>query len=536
MKVKAVIFDLDGTLLDTGRGIVKCVASTLSQMGLAVPNEEICESFVGPPLKKRFLELFKTDEKAADDFVRLFREEYAKGDIFLADRYPGMDECLALLRGRFPLAVATNKREDFAVKLLEKFEMASYFDAICGSDATSSITKEQIVANAAKRLGVKPADCLMVGDSLNDAEAAAKLGMQFIGVTYGYGFKSENDQANFLAYAQTSIKIKEIVLHFEEIQMKKNNRDKKKSFCEEDFVPVEKCRFCGGTTKELGIYLKSPLIHHTKCMTCEAVSYDKILKQEKIPVLYSEYAYSSESDSKVTFSNIDRFAKHLLKYCVRFKKNIRSGKSLKIMDFGGGDGSLSYVFAKKMMHAGLCDKADIAVIDFEKTICKSDSPNIKIMHYDNLDLIDKDVSFNIIIASAILEHLPNLREDWNKILMHFKDDGLIYVRTPYKYPLFNLLKKIGIRIGLHFPEHIWDLGQNFYKHLASDDIKLVASRPSIVETSFKMNFFSCLAAHCLKAPWYICHFWPYVGGWEAIYVKNGNELYRNKRESPLGGE
>lgn len=197
MNIKAIVFDLDGTLLDTGKGIVKCVASTLAKMGLDVPDEETSKTFVGPPLKKRFLEFFESDEKTADDFVRLFREEYAKGDIFLADRYPGMDECLTTLYERFLLAVATNKREDLAIKLLEKFEMVSYFNAICGSDAASTITKGQIVANAAKRLSVEPTGCLMVGDSVNDAEAAERLGMSFIGVTYGYGFKNENDLTTF---------------------------------------------------------------------------------------------------------------------------------------------------------------------------------------------------------------------------------------------------------------------------------------------------------------------------------------------------
>lgn len=226
MNVKAIIFDLDGTLLDTGKGIVKCVLSTLSKMGFAAPNEEICKTFVGPPLKKRFLELFKTDEKTADDFVRLFREEYAKGDIFLADCYPEMDECLAELHERFPLAVATNKREDLAVKLLEEFEMASYFDAICGSDAASIMTKDQIIENATKWLGIEPANCIMIGDSSNDAESAEKLGMPFIGVTYGYGFKNERDFAkfSFFTYAPTPIKIKEIILHFGE-----NANEKKQS-------------------------------------------------------------------------------------------------------------------------------------------------------------------------------------------------------------------------------------------------------------------------------------------------------------------
>ena len=197
MNIKAIVFDLDGTLLDTGKGIVKCVASTLAKMGLDVPDEETSKTFVGPPLKKRFLELFEANEKTADDFVRLFREEYAKGDIFLADRYPGMDGCLAGLHKRFLLAVATNKREDLAVRLLEKFEMSQYFDAICGSDVASTLTKEQIVAKAVERLGSTPTDCLMIGDSANDAGAAELLGMSFVGVTYGYGFKGEDDLMSF---------------------------------------------------------------------------------------------------------------------------------------------------------------------------------------------------------------------------------------------------------------------------------------------------------------------------------------------------
>jgi len=209
MNVKAIIFDLDGTLLDTGRGIAKCVASTLDKMGLDVPDEGTCKTFIGPPLKKHFLELFKADEETADDFVRLFREEYANGDIFLAERYPGMDECLAGLHKRFPLAVATNKREDLAIQILKKFEIIHYFDAICGSDALSTATKVQIVANVTKRLDVAYENCLMVGDSANDAETAEKLGMPFIGVTYGYGFKSEVDIELFphIGYASTPLQI-----------------------------------------------------------------------------------------------------------------------------------------------------------------------------------------------------------------------------------------------------------------------------------------------------------------------------------------
>lgn len=194
---KLIIFDLDGTLLDTGRGISKCIASTLGKMGFKVPDEETCKTFVGPPLKKRFLELFDADENTADAVMRAFREEYGKGDVFLADRYAGMEECLATLHEHFSLAVATYKREDHAVKLLEKFGMAPFFDKICGSDAAATMTKNQIVEKAMNLVGVTPADCLLIGDSANDAESAAQLGIPFIGVTYGYGFKSDADIAKF---------------------------------------------------------------------------------------------------------------------------------------------------------------------------------------------------------------------------------------------------------------------------------------------------------------------------------------------------
>lgn len=196
-ELKLIIFDLDGTLLDTGRGISKCVASTLGKMGFKVPDEETCKTFVGPPLKKRFLELYDADEKTADAVMRTFREEYGKGDVFLADLYAGMEECLAVLRKRFTLAVATYKREDHAIKLLEKFGMAQFFDTICGSDAAATMTKNQIVEKAMNQLGVNPAESILVGDSSNDAESAAQLGIPFIGVTYGYGFKSEADIARF---------------------------------------------------------------------------------------------------------------------------------------------------------------------------------------------------------------------------------------------------------------------------------------------------------------------------------------------------
>ena len=86
-----------------------------------------------------------------------------------------MEECLTTLQKRFPLAVATYKREDHAVQLLEKFGMVHFFDAICGSDAAATKTKSQIVEKAMNLVDATSAESLLVGDSANDAESAAHL-------------------------------------------------------------------------------------------------------------------------------------------------------------------------------------------------------------------------------------------------------------------------------------------------------------------------------------------------------------------------
>lgn len=212
--MKLIIFDLDGTLLDTGEGIIKSLKFALSKFGLPVPNDETCKSFVGPPLKKRFLELYDSDEQTAGALLACFREEYGKGDLFLASRYEGMEECLNNLHTHYSLAVATNKREDHAKALIEKFDMLPFFDAICGSNPSATMTKEKIIKSTTKRLRIPLSDSLMIGDSDNDAIAADNLGIPFIGVTYGYGFKNTADIAQFphIGSANTPLEIKKFIV------------------------------------------------------------------------------------------------------------------------------------------------------------------------------------------------------------------------------------------------------------------------------------------------------------------------------------
>lgn len=198
--------------------------------------------------------------------------------------------------------------------------------------------------------------------------------------------------------------------------------------------------------------------------------------------------------------------------------NIRGGYS--ILDFGGGDGALSYSLAKSLHTDGR--SVNITVVDYNKTLVSSDTASINLQHTDRLSDIKDGQKFNLIVASAILEHLPNLNSDWNTLTNLLNDGGLLYVRTPYAYPLWRVLHKFGVELDMLFPEHIWDLGEDFFKNLQTEKLRLVVSRPSIPASSFHSDFWSALTANLMKAPWWLCHSWKYVGGWECVYRNEGN--------------
>ena len=290
---------------------------------------------------------------------------------------------------------------------------------------------------------------------------------------------------------------------------------------ENDFISINKCRFCGGTLSVLGIFRKQPLIHHVICKNCCAISYDKILKQDKLDEWYAGYyadiGDKSDENKHITFFGVNRFAKRLKKIVENSIKFNSVNEEVSILDFGGGDGAIAYAFSKEIKNK--YKKISITVVDYNNSLYKSNDENIAMAHVDSVYHIVDSQKYNIIIASAILEHLPNLHEDFNWLKKHLASGGLLYIRTPYCYPLFKALRKIGIEYDVVFPDHIWDLGAKFYDRLEDDKLKLIISRPSIVETTFKSNFFQTLAAYILKAPGYFFKNWPFAVGWEAVFIK-----------------
>ena len=195
----AVVFDLDGTLLDTSEGIGKSVSYVISTLNLPEVSDEVMRTFIGPPMQRSFARVFGFSQDEANDAANMFRDRYKDKDILLAVPYEGIfDTIRSLSKAGVRSAVATYKRQDYAEKILSHFGFDKVCDVICGSDFEGKLSKKDIIENAIKQLGVSDKSrVVMVGDSDNDAIGAAECGVDFIAAIYGFGFASKEDADEF---------------------------------------------------------------------------------------------------------------------------------------------------------------------------------------------------------------------------------------------------------------------------------------------------------------------------------------------------
>ena len=201
--MKALFFDLDGTLTDSGEGIINCATLALKHFGLPVPSREEMGVFVGPPLDKTFVEFGVPPEKA-QEAIDVFRSRYLVVGKYENHPYPGIRELLdALKKQGHRLFVATSKPEETAVDILHKFGLAEFFEEICGASFDHSrVHKADIIAYLLGKIGT-PDNILMIGDTEFDVLGAAAHGIATIGVSWGYGKVEAMEEAGAIAIANT---------------------------------------------------------------------------------------------------------------------------------------------------------------------------------------------------------------------------------------------------------------------------------------------------------------------------------------------
>lgn len=199
---KGILFDLDGTLTDSGEGIINCAIVALKHFGLPIPSREELRVFVGPPLNQTFVR-FGVPEERVQEAIDVYRSRYIPIGKYENTPYPGIRELLEKLRSDgFLLYVATSKPEQTSVDILEHFDLAYFFERICGASMDlSRNSKEDVISYLLK---TAQADSLiMVGDTKFDVIGAAAHGIPTVGVSWGYGAVSDMCSAGAAAIAYT---------------------------------------------------------------------------------------------------------------------------------------------------------------------------------------------------------------------------------------------------------------------------------------------------------------------------------------------
>ncbi len=210
---KYVLFDLDGTLTDSARGIKNCIKYSCERMNLTIPSEEVLDTFLGPPLAEKYAEVFNLSKENAQKAVDIYRERFAPIGLFENDVYDGVTEMLEMLKNAgCILGVATSKPEIYAKKILDHFDLTKYFDVLVGSDLVGGKHDKTDVLKEAL-LKMQPTEkAIMVGDRCFDIESARILGVYSLAVTYGYGTDEEIRESKPDFAVNTPLEIADIII------------------------------------------------------------------------------------------------------------------------------------------------------------------------------------------------------------------------------------------------------------------------------------------------------------------------------------
>jgi len=187
MPIKLILFDLDGTLVDTSKDITTALNYALKQYGTQELSVQKTIKMVGEGIT-RLIEKILGDENLhmRDEIIKMFIEYYSEHLADYSHEYPYVRETLEQLSG-YKKAVISNKRESLSIELLENLDLLKYFNLVAGSDTTSEKKPSPVpIFHIMEKLETKPYESMIVGDSSFDIEAGKKAGIKTVAVTYGY--------------------------------------------------------------------------------------------------------------------------------------------------------------------------------------------------------------------------------------------------------------------------------------------------------------------------------------------------------------
>ena len=216
MAWNTILFDLDGTLTDPAEGITKAVEAALNHYGITVADRAALHKFIGPPLDESFPEFYGFDTARTAEATEVFRAYFDRQGWRENIPYPGVEDMLRDLRAAGKrLLVATSKPEVFALRIMEHFGLAQYFDHICGApmDNQEGAKKAAVIRDALRRAGVEDlSTAVMVGDRRHDIDGARQAGLEAVGVLWGYGDLQELEASHPVHIVESFDGLKKVLI------------------------------------------------------------------------------------------------------------------------------------------------------------------------------------------------------------------------------------------------------------------------------------------------------------------------------------
>lgn len=211
-----ILFDLDGTLTESAAGVRLSIEHTMDALGLSCPDLSDYTLYIGPPLEDTFRGMCAVPEELVQTAMQTYRDHYDVVGIKNNGVYDGVFELLDSLRELgCKLAICTSKNEPVAVRVCDTFGLTARIDAVCGSTPDGSLkAKADLIPYALRTLGCSVKHrAVMIGDTHFDADGARLAGVDFIGVTYGYGTRASMENAGAEVFASSPDEILTLIKH-----------------------------------------------------------------------------------------------------------------------------------------------------------------------------------------------------------------------------------------------------------------------------------------------------------------------------------
>ena len=207
-----ILFDVDGTLTDSGEGITKSVQYTLEKYGIIEPDLNNLRKFIGPPLIDSFMKYYGFSKEQAVEARNIFNERYQPIGWMENHPYEGIEDVLEKLQeAGIMMGVATSKPEGVANKVLEYFDLKKYFSVFCAAPNNGlngeKTGRIRAAIEEAKALGCEAKNVIMVGDTRFDVLGAHECGIPCVGVTWGFAVEGEFEACDteFVVYTMEEL-------------------------------------------------------------------------------------------------------------------------------------------------------------------------------------------------------------------------------------------------------------------------------------------------------------------------------------------